>query len=221
MTPPANLTQITVLALQPKPLVVFQDRGMAILINTGTAKASKYQVLSFLTSQGINQIDYGVDINSQTDVNWSLISDRLKIKHYVTYSPNNELVNQVKAQEIVTKSARLSYENQLSALRLETTAHIWLILTDLEPNKDQIARYLEQANNSAKPLVLVTKNMSPAWLQLEPQVIISRDKLPENFAKELDKVKLLNLKRDGAIYWTTNHLIQPVIYQEKQGEHFF
>ena len=216
-----NLTQITILATEPEPLVVVQDRGKTILVNTATDKVSKYQVLPFLVGQGINQIDYGVDINSKTDSNWSSISDRLSIENFVNYSQNNELGNQVKAGRITTKSCTLSYETQLSALKLETATHIWLILTDLEPKKDQIAKYLKQINLSVKPFVLVANNISSTWLSLQPQTIISSDQLTRNSTQELDKIKLLNLKRDGVIYWTTNHSIQPVIAKDKQGNYLF
>jgi len=216
-----NLTQITVLTMQPEPVVLIQDRGTAILINAATTKTSKYLVLPFLTAQGINQIDYGVDVNSNNDSNWSSISDRLSIKHHITYLQNNKLVNQIKTQKIITKSCTLAYENQLSVLKLETKTHIWLILTDLKPKKEQIAKYRMQAYSSSKPLVLVGKNISPTWLLLEPQTIISRAQLSKNLAKELGNIQLFNLKGDGAIQWTKNNGLEPIIDQDKQGDLLF
>ena len=203
-----NLTQVTVLPTQP-PVVLIQDRGKVLLINSGESKTVKYTVLPFLTQQGINHLDFAMELNQKSDSDWRQISDRLTIEHFIT-QPNSENLSipgnkkteiQTAAKNIVTDSFKISFDSQRSLLKLETTGEIWLILGNMQRNDPQIREYI-QNNLNQKPVILVGSTIVTPWLELQPQVIISFDRFNKNAWQNLTDIQFYNLKQDGAIAWT-------------------
>ncbi|MGL6338279.1 MAG: ComEC/Rec2 family competence protein, partial [Waterburya sp.] len=207
-----RLTQITVLAAQPEPVIVIQDRGKTILINSGQAQTLRYSVLPFLTQQGINHLDYAINFspeaNSQSD--WLQISDRLSIKHFVSHpnsknpfaSNNNKIAIQSFNQDITTKSLKIAFNSQLSALQLETTAATWLILDQIKRQSTEIEKYIEQTNLDQKPIILLGSKVPATWLNLSPEIIITSNSPPAVTRRNLTNTKYYNLQQAGAITWT-------------------
>ncbi|WP_019506075.1 ComEC/Rec2 family competence protein [Pleurocapsa sp. PCC 7319] len=210
-----NLTQVTILAAQPEPIIVIQDRGKVILINSGNSKTVKYSLLPFLTQQGINRLDYAIDLNqkSHSESDWLPISDRLTIKHFIL-NPNLEhqftpiskkTVIQDLNQAIATKSCQISFDSELSLLKLETATETWLILSQMKRDTKQIEQYIEQSLLNQKPVVLVSSKFATAWLQSQPQIIISSAPPKKVTSQNIGKTKFYDLKKDGAITWTPKH----------------
>lgn len=207
-----RLTQITVLAAQPEPVVVIQDRGKTILINSGQAQTIRYNVLPFLTQQGINHLDYAINFspeaNSQSD--WLQISDRLSINHFVSHpnsqNPfglnNNQIAIQSFNQSIITKSLNISFNSQLSALQLETTTATWLILNQIKRQPREIEQYIEQGNSHQKPVILLSSKVPTIWLNLSPEMIIASNSPPAVTRRSTANTKYYNLQQSGVITWT-------------------
>jgi competence protein ComEC len=207
-----RLTQITVLAAQPEPIVVIQDRGKTILINSGQAQTVKYSVLPFLTQQGINHLDYAINLspeaNSKSD--WLQISDRLSINHFVSHpnsqNPfglnNNQIAIQSFNQSIITKSLNISFNSQLSALQLETTTATWLILNQIKRQPREIEQYIEQGNSHQKPIILLGSKVPFTWSNLSPEMIIASNSPPAVTRRSTANTKYYNLQQSGAITWT-------------------
>ena len=195
-----NLIQVTVLAAQPEPIMVIQDRGKVILINSGQPKTVKYSVLPFLTQQGINHLDYAIDLNrkSNSKLSWLQISDRLPINHFIP-NPNSEyLLTPISSkttvqsinQEISTNSCKISFDSQLSLLKLETETENWLILNNIKRDAKQIKQYIQQEHLNQKPVVLVGAELATAWLELQPQIAISTLGCPGDCTILFEVVKL-------------------------------
>jgi competence protein ComEC len=55
----------TVLAAAQEQVLVIQDQGQVILVNSGDADTATFTVLPFLQKQGINQIDWAIALDSQ------------------------------------------------------------------------------------------------------------------------------------------------------------
>jgi competence protein ComEC len=207
-----RLTQITVLAAQPEPIVVIQDRGKTILINSGQAQTIRYSVLPFLTQQGINHLDYAINFspeaNSKSD--WLQISDRLSINHFVSHpnsqNPfglnNNQIAIQSFNQSIITKSLNISFNSQLSALQLETTTATWLILNQIKRQPREIEQYIEQGNSHQKPIILLGSKVPFTWSNLSPEMIIASNSPPAVTRRSTANTKYYNLQQSGAITWT-------------------
>lgn len=201
-----NLTQITVLPTQP-PVIVIQDRGKVLLVNSGDSKTVKYSVLPFLTQQGINRLDFAIELNQKSDSGWLQISDRLIVKHFVTQFNSENLliateqnITQTKNKHIITDSFKISFDNLLSVLKLETATEIWLISSNIEADSAQIQQYI-QNNPPQKPIVLVCSTITTPWLELQPQTIISKrlENIPQ---RNLSNTQFFSLEQNGAIAWT-------------------
>lgn len=207
-----NLTQVIVLAAQPEPAIVIQDRDKVILINSGNPKTVKYSLLPFLTQQGINRLDYAIDLNQTSPAasDWSQISDRLTIDHFLPnlnsdhqFAPTSQkTVIQDLNRAITTKSCQISFDSQLSLLKLETVTETWLLLSQIKRDTGKIKQYIQQSHLNQKPVVLVSSKFPTAWLELQPNIIISSANSQKIIPQHIPNTKLYNLKRDGAITWS-------------------
>ncbi|WP_319420348.1 ComEC/Rec2 family competence protein [Pleurocapsa sp. FMAR1] len=209
-----NLTQITVLPAHPEPIIVIQDRGKVVLVNTGEPKDIKYSLLPFLTNQGVNQINYAIS-SPGFKSNWSAISERLSIKNFVS-NPNSKPLstpfsNQTVQFEpvIATKSLTMSFDTQLSILKLDTAMNTWLILNNTKPDTYQLQQYI-QASSNQKPLILVGTKIVAAWLKLQPQSIIASNQPQAITRRDTDKIQVYNLQ-DGVVHWTPDDGIEPLV----------
>jgi competence protein ComEC len=207
-----RLTQITVLTAQPEPVIVIQDRGKTVLINSGQAQTVRYSVLPFLTQQGINYIDYAVDLNPQanSESDWLQISDRLSINHFLSHPnsknpfplSNSKITIQSFNQDITTKSLNISFNSQLSVLQLETNTATWLIFNQTQPKPTEIEQYIQQKNLHQKPVILLGSTIATTWLNLSPKIIIDSNSTPAVTQQNLANTKHYNLQQDGIITWT-------------------
>ncbi len=77
-----GLLQITALATPREPVLVIQDRGRVLLVNSGDAATAKSTVVPFLQQQGVNQIDWAIAATPPTpDSGWAAIRDRIPTKN--------------------------------------------------------------------------------------------------------------------------------------------
>ncbi len=209
-----NLTQITVLPAQPEPIIVIQDQGKVVLINTGEPKDIKYSLLPFLTNQGVNQINYAIS-SPGVESNWSAISDRLPIEHLVA-NPNSEPLapsskkSQVQFKQVIaTKSLTILFDRQLSILKLDTAMNTWLILNNTKPDADRLQQYIQAGSNQKLP-ILVSNKIEAAWLKLQPQSIIASNKPQEITRRDRDKIQVYNLQ-EGVVHWTPHDGIESLV----------
>ncbi len=192
-----NLTQITILPVQPEPVVVIQDRGKVVLVNSGKAKTFQYTVLPFLTQQGINHLDYYIDLEQQFESDITN-SDRISIKNIIAPSPYNVDNPQNLDSLIETNSFKIYSDRQLSVLKLVTFTETWLILGKTKSNYAQIQQYIQPE----KPLTIVSSSLPPNWLQLNPKNIVSSSplKVTRQNTNTL-KSNFYHLKQKGTLTW--------------------
>ncbi|NJR66943.1 MAG: DUF4131 domain-containing protein [Leptolyngbyaceae cyanobacterium CRU_2_3] len=80
-----NLLQVTVLPTSTtEPVLVIQDRGNVILVNSGNEKDSQFTILPFLQKQGINQIDWAIAPRLQASdlAGWQKILETVPIHRF-------------------------------------------------------------------------------------------------------------------------------------------
>ena len=188
-----TLTQITVLPTQPEPMVVIQNRGQIVLINSAKSQDVKYIVLPFLAQQGINNLDYFVNFHPSGTSNWFESSDRLSINKIVSHNSQYILTN---------NSFKMSVDFQLSLSTIETPTEIWLILSNSKPDKRQIQRYIRQNKSFSKPIIAIGSTISSEWLQLSPQNIITTNSPSVVTPQNIQNSNYYNLKQGGAVSWT-------------------
>lgn len=215
-----NLSQVTVLATKQEPVVVVQDRGKVILINSGEANTAKYTVLPFLIQQGINHIDCGLALDAQFRLQkgWSVINASLPIKSFVgDLIPSAINMNRTKlilADETISfgsTNIRLVSKDP-SVVQLQIQNQTWLILSpSIIEKQTDIVTYIQQNNLDATPLVLLWsgEKIPKEWLRvLKPQVAIaprlakgetaSTTKIEESVQQKLQQ-------QQTELYWTDYH----------------
>ena len=204
-----NLTQITVLPGKSEPIVIIQDRGEVVLINSDAAKTVKYSLIPWLDRQGINQIDYAIDLPRQSDADWEQISDRLPIKNFVfnpdsldPFFPTQKTQTQSLDKAIATKSFKISFDRQLALLKLDTAKENWLILASGNQDPNLIIKYIQAQDLELENSILVSQKIALPWLTTKPQaVIFLADRKGETDSHQ-NQIQFYSLQREGVVTWT-------------------
>ncbi|MDJ0743377.1 MAG: ComEC/Rec2 family competence protein [Xenococcaceae cyanobacterium MO_167.B27] len=224
-----SLFKITVLKAYREPIVVIQDRGEVVLINSGkNSNTVKYTIIPFLVSQGINKIDYGIALNNKynSSESWSYLSKSLVVKDLIL---NNNAQILSENQAIKTDSTVIDFiEDEAPVINIKTDKYNWLITDNLErDNLSYLENYIKQNQLNSLPLVLLWagNKLEPKWLNLlHPEVAIainvsssntlfrpSDRETPLTKSKGQNKRQLITqsdldwtyiIENDGAITWT-------------------
>ncbi len=168
-------------------MVVIQDRGEVILINSGDPKTVEYTVIPFLRQQGINQIDKAIALSPKTR-GWEILKKQSQIKSNVDFE---------KTPNLTLNSGTMALTPQ--GLAFDVANYHWLWLST--PLKFPDVEIL--------PVNVLTwqgKSLNPQWLSVsKPQWAIAQSALVESQTRRLlrqDGVKLFWTGRDGAIQWS-------------------
>ena len=220
--------QVAVLAERSSQIVVIQDRGTVILINSGKSDRSKYTVLPYLARQGINHLDYAIafDDNSNSEIAWSQIAEAVGVKYIISpvqskYLWRYKIETLAPDRAIITDSARLSIDKDLAIINLQIKDHTWLIIgqTSNDRLSPAIEQYIKQHDLQSQDPILVWSgnNLAPIWLELlQPQIAIaSSDNLKPEISQKLrqKQIELHNTAEFGMIRWTPkNRFIRQEFY---------
>lgn len=212
-----NLLQVTVLAAKQQQILVLQDRGKVILINSGDHNSAKYTVIPFLAQQGINQIDYAIALDEKSNwaTAWQEINQRTTINSFMGNLDSlgelidyKTIIKPIK-EDIATKSLKISINEDLALINVQILKSNWLILGNThQVDPYQQAKYIEQHHLATKPLILFwSGNRLPSeWLnklQLQ-QAIAVKANIPQETLQQLQQqqVELYTIQQHGAIAWT-------------------
>lgn len=215
--------QVTILATNQEPVIVIQDQGKAILVNSGAANNAQFAILPFLRQQGINRLDWAVDLaDAKTHTEgWQPILTALPIQTFLTSSTHQETIT---AQTNISQYQPLELGSTLNSgsltlqlissdpltLVLQINQENWLLFAHNQPqtaNQQAILDYFQQ-NPQLRPQVAIFsgENVALDWLQaLNPEVAIISESEPNlKIGQTLNKLttKLYKTNRDGAIQWT-------------------
>jgi competence protein ComEC len=212
----STLFRVTALAVGKEPILVIQDRGKNVLVNSGDENSSRFTVLPFLQQQGINRIDEAIGLKSSsidTIKEWSLLLQNLKLnnlyncgdRHYSTAVTLKS--HSVKCQQLLPNQAistgstsmRL-LDAQSSILQMQVQNRTWLILGEnkIEKSHEKLPR--------AQVLVWSGEKLdSDLIAAVKPEIAIaSSAKLDRATMAELqqNKTRVFLTGRDGAVQWT-------------------
>jgi len=222
----SQLVQITVLAAKQAKIIVVENKGKVILINSGDRDTVRYVILPFLLEQGIDRINCAVALNSELDKNngWlELEKNNVKIDSFLTnYSATKIFENQINllAKELSLKE-NISIANstikliskQPTLLELTISGRNWLILKN--------ERTIEMEKLIASPQVLVwsSRSISENLLdKIKPEIAIAASSwVTQKTQKQIERkqIQLYWTGRDGAIQWTPDNGFQTTLRQEK------
>jgi competence protein ComEC len=205
-----NLVRVTVLAANKEQVVVVQDKGQVILINSGAEDTNKYTLVPFLQQQGINRLDYAIALDNRSNsvAGWLNIDHNFAIANFINNAETTFIPSLEKKSDeaIITHSSAIDINNLLSVLQLKIQEQTWLILGDKETEINNLQEYI-RSNKNLNPLVIFWSgnNLNLEWLKTYPKIAIATNsKISEDIKKELDKqqIKLYNTQQHGAIQWT-------------------
>ncbi len=209
----SQLVQITILAAKQAQIIVVQNQGKVILINSGDRNTVRYVILPFLLEQGIDRIDCGIALDSDSDLDlnngWSEITKNIAIASFLinsnwseTFENNPNLIpNQLVLNKTLsignTKIELLGKERSL--LELEILNRKWLIM---EGNQK-----IELKKIAKKPEFLLWSSRSISeklLLTIAPETAIASSSwVTKKTQEQIEKkqIKLYWTGRDGAIQW--------------------
>ncbi|AFZ33641.1 ComEC/Rec2-related protein [Stanieria cyanosphaera PCC 7437] len=230
-----NLVKATVLSANQEQIIVIQDRGKIILVNSGEHKTIKYTVLPFLTTQGINQIDYAIAMNSFSDHNgWTEINNKLTIHNFLsneknsleTFKKTTKLISS--PENITTKNFRIKLlNNQPILLELKTKQQTWLVINPTK-TEDNIAiiKYLQENNLAHNQIIIICSGKKielECLKELKPQIaIITTNEVEESTRQQLNSqhTQLYITGQDGAISWQPQSGFQTTLITETEKNTF-
>ena len=212
-----NLIQVTILATKPTPIIIIQDRGKVIVINNdkeGVANI-KYNLLPFLSNQGINKIDYNITFEPELPSGKFAINLKLNslTNTKQTWHPLN--LNNI----ITSSSTKISaISKDIPALEIGINNSYWLLVTNLtSEHLSFIKQYIQQRDIST--LLWWDNNLEPSWLNsLDLQTAIVSD---ANFNPNNPLAAVYIISRDGAIFWKPHSGFDTQLLRNRNNNSFW
>jgi competence protein ComEC len=203
-----RLVQVTVLAADSQPVMIIQNQGKVTLINSGGANDVKYQLIPFLSQQGINQINCAIAFSEQPkkdDSAWSELKVSVPIKKLNTWE---QVVAGLSICEDINPIKILSPNSLLFTLKEQQW--LWVRQAKTPPSNP--------VNISPQVVLWSGTWIHLRWLdQIKPQVAIAVARsVSQKTRKYLEKqpTQLYWTGRDGAIQWTPKSGIQSIVNQD-------
>ncbi len=231
----ANELQITALASNDRQILVIQDRGKTMLVNTGNESTARFTVLPFLQQQAINQIDNAIDFSDdRAEVNsWQTLQQSVGIQNFYRIDESSN-TDAIKFMRLPLGEPKQFDRFQLKALQasptilqIELPEHRQKLLVIGDPTLDTTA-----ATADAARIPIDVEALSPiqtlywrggrltkqAIEKMSPQVAIAATTSPDRDTVKLleqNNVRVYYTGRDGAIQWTPTGEFKPYLEGER------
>jgi competence protein ComEC len=221
--------QITALASKDEQILVIQDRGHTIAINTGNESVTRFVMLPFLQQQAVNEIDRAIDFNRDPAAlnSWQLLSSAIPIREFYSIGKDSSTAGAVKFVPLpVGKSYKF---DRVEITTIEANPAIfqinipefnqkWLVIGDDTTDKAQPAIDLEKLNSAQILYWSGAKMTNRSIKSINPQVAIAATASPDPETVRLlekHKVTVYYTGRDGAIQWTKEGNFKPYLEGER------
>lgn len=221
----ANELQITALASNDRQILVIQDRGKTLLVNTGNESVTRFTVMPFLQQQAINQIDSAIDFTRDvTEVNsWQTLSQTLPIKNFYSINDSSSYTGASKFTPMPIGTPRQF--DQIEIKTLQTSPAIfqielaeykqkWIVIGDPKLDRAQPIIDIELLNPIQTLYWRGGKLSKGAIEKMNPQIAIAATNSPDPDTIKLlerNNVRVYYTNRDGAIQWTPTGEFRPYL----------
>ena len=221
--------QITALASKDSQILVIQDRGHTILINSGNESIARFVVLPFLQQQAINRIDRAIDFNRDLPVSnsWQTLTQTIPIERFYSIGGESRNTGIIKFESLPI--GKIQKFDRVEITTIETNPAIfqieipeskqkWLIIGDNIADRAQQAIDLEQLTPVQTLYWSGGRLAERAIAKIQPKVAIAATANPDpETVKLLEKnnVRVYYTGRDGAIQWTPAGEFKPYLEGEK------
>ncbi|MGI0491472.1 ComEC/Rec2 family competence protein [Alkalinema pantanalense CENA528] len=226
----AQLTQVTALATSPQAVLVVQDRGKVLLVNSGDAATAEMTVVPYLQSQGINQIDWAIALQKPDPNGWAALRKNIAVRNlYVepamvsTIAPT--ITKQLQKTQLLPLAANSHYtfgqmgmQSQAAGLTLMIRDQPWLLSRSLAKAAPQSTAKSSSPSPVLDPLVIPPASqprqpilwwsggaIPDTWLQqwnLQAAIAHGKRLHPQvEYTLKTQKVRLHWLPQQGALRW--------------------
>jgi competence protein ComEC len=220
--------QITALATKDRQILVIQDRGQTILVNSGNESTARFVVLPFLQQQAVNHVDRAIDFNPNLPAlnSWQTLSQTIPIHNFHSIG-DSQSKTAIKFDALPLGKTQTFDRIEITAL--EASPPIFKI--DIpEVNQKWLAIGSDTGDLTQSAIDL--QHLSPAntlyWsggrltersiAKISPQVAIAATSNPDPETVKLlerKQVRVYYTSRDGAIQWTPSGKFQPYLEGER------
>lgn len=196
-----NQFQITVLATSNQPILVLQAAGQAAIAQAeasfgNDANTMSLTLLPFLQKQGVNEVNWAIDLAAQPQNQWHLIGSRLPIRQHVAL--NEPLLRMGQTTLTVVQP-------EPAIATLHTPKQTWLWFGALDASQ-QATLLQAGALPPAQVLWWTGSRLLPELVErLKPEVAIaSASRVNRDTANQLKALgtRLYTTGEQGAIQWT-------------------
>jgi competence protein ComEC len=221
--------QITALASSDRQILVIQDRGKTILVNSGNESIARFVVLPFLQQQAINRIDRAIDFNRDLPAlnSWQTLSQAIAIENFYSIGGENRNTGVIKFEPLLLGKTQKFDRVEITAIKI-SPAIFQIAIPEIGQKWLVIGNDTGDLTQSAIDLDRLTPAQTLYWSggrltersisSINPKVAIAATANPDP-----ETVKLLEQKdvlvyytgRDGAIQWTPNGKFKPYLEGEK------
>jgi competence protein ComEC len=232
-----NLFQVTLLATGQSPVMVVQQQGKTLLINSGDRQTATFSLLPFFQKAGVNQLDLAIATDPQSEVSegWgTILANSITVQQFrdagagVASKEYTTMTQKLAAKGIsmnaldlntpieFTDRVKLQLINQSPGiLRLQTAETTWLLLADAD---EKVQRALLEKSNVASNLKADIlwwggEDVVPELLKaVQPTIAIASSSIVTDVVADTfnqANIRLYWTGRDGAIEWTLENAIRP------------
>ena len=233
----SNLFQITLLATGQSPVMMVQNQGKTLLINSGDKQAATFALLPLFQKFGINQLDLAIATDPQSEVSegWgTILGSSIGVQQFrdvgagVASKDYTKMTQLLSAKGISTSALDLNtpiafgdrVQLQLlhqspGILRIQTAKTTWLLLADADSKVQRalLDKASLSANLKADILWWNGGEVVPELLEaIKPTTAIASTlSLTDTDVDAFNKanIRLYWTGRDGAIVWTQANDTQP------------
>ncbi len=224
--------QITALATRGDPVLVVQDRGKAVVINSGDDATARYALLPFLRQQGVNQIDWAIatmPVNYRSG--WYQVLDSLRVRVFSSpptgpsQSDDRPLLTNLSnrkgsyhplpmGQTLAVGTMGVQVVSlKPSVVQFQIRNQMWFLLGDLNPSQQShlvTAGSLLEVKDGESPLRVLWwsgEQLAPYLVEaLQPSVAIASEEAIDPQTERLLRqrnTQIYTLGREGAIQWNS------------------
>ncbi len=221
--------QITALASKDRQILVIQDRGQTILINSGNESVARFIVLPFLQQQAINRIDRAIDSNLDLSAlnSWQTLSQMMPIQKFHRIGGTIDNTGTLQFEPLLIGKTRTFDRIEITTIKtnpvifqiaIPEISQKWLFIGNDTGDLTQSAIDLEQLTPASTLFWSGGRLTARSISKIQPQVAIAATTNPDpETVKLLEKnqVRVYYTGRDGAIQWTPSGLFKPYLEGER------
>ncbi|WP_309739515.1 ComEC/Rec2 family competence protein [Chamaesiphon sp. OTE_20_metabat_361] len=221
--------QITTLASNDRQILVIQDRGKTILINSGNESIARFTIAPFLQQQAVNRVDSAIDFNLDAPAigSWQTLAQMVAIDKFYQIGDNSTPSEIIKFEPLLLGKTRKFDRVEITTIKtnpvifqiaIPEASQKWLVIGNDTGDLTQSAIDLEQLTPSSTLYWSGGRLTEKSIAKIRPQVAIAATANPDpETIKLLEKnqVRVYYTGRDGAIQWTPAGQFKP--YLEGEG----